>query len=146
MPNNPPEQMPRVTPYLFYNDPGDALEWLARVFGFEKRLEMPAPDGSIAHAEMQYQDGVIMLGPANQERGGYSPAGLAGVTQSLYIYVDDVEAHYVQAKAAGAEKITEPMDMFWGDRMYTAENLEGHQWSFAEHLEDIAPEDMQPTF
>lgn len=58
----------------------------------------------------------------------------------------NVDEHYRQGKAAGAANITEPMDMFWGDRMYTVQDLEGHHWSFAKHLKDIAPEDMKPSF
>ena len=146
MPKNPPEGMPRVTPYLFYNDVGAALVWLEKTFGFERKGEIPAPDGSIMHAEMAFKDGVLMMGPANDDRGCRSPSTLPGVNQSLYLYVDDVDAHFKHAKASGAAKITEPMDTFWGDRMYTVQDLEGHQWSFAEHVKDIAPEDMQPTF
>jgi PhnB protein len=146
MPKNPPEGMPRVTPYLFYNDPGAALEWLHRVFGFEKRFEMPGPDGSILHAEMLVGEGVIMMGPPNEEMGAKSPVELPGVNQSLYVYVDDVRSHHARAAAECAGDITEPMEMFWGDLIYTVQDLEGHRWSFAQHVKDIAPEDMVPTF
>ena len=146
MPKNPPEDMPRITPYLFYADPESAINWLTRVFGLEKRFEMPGPDGEITHAEMQMKDGVVMLGPVNRDAGHISPEDLPGVHQSLYVYVDDVQAHYERAKAEGAPNITEPMEMFWGDVMYTAEDLEGHRWSFAQHVKDIPPEEMKPDF
>ena len=146
MPKNPPDGMPRITPYLFYKDVKNALEWLTHAFGFEKRYEMPDPNGAIMHAEMTLKDGVIMMGPVSLERGSQSPTELPAVHQSLYIYVDAVDEHFKQAKAAGAEIMFEPDDMFWGDRMYAAKDLEGHHWSFAEHVKDIAPEDMKPDF
>lgn len=146
MPKNPPEGMPRITPYLFYNDVTAALDWLEKVFGFERAGELQGPDATIMHAEMRFMDGVLMMGPPDEEMGTRSPAGPGAVNQSLYIYVDDVDAHYRHASSAGATKITEPMDMFWGDRMYTVQDLEGHHWSFAMHVRDVAPEDMKPDF
>src|SRR5215471_11276028 len=62
MPANPPSNMPRISPYLYYQDVGRALDWLSRAFGFHERMRMPGPDGKIAHAEMEYREGVIMLG------------------------------------------------------------------------------------
>ncbi len=144
MPANPPEGLPRMIPFLFYNDPGAALDWLAKAFGLETRMTMPGPEGQIMHAEMQLKDAVIMMGPPSDEQGSKSPADLPGVNQSLYLYVDDVNAHYQQAKAAGARIMSEPEDMFWGDRMYYAQDCEGHHWNFAQHVKDVAPEDMKP--
>ena len=144
MPANPPEGMPRMIPFLFYNDPGAALDWLAKAFGLETRMSMPGPEGQIMHAEMQLRDAVIMMGPVSDEVGSKSPSDLPGVNQSLYVYVDDVDAHYEQAKSAGARIMSEPEDMFWGDRMYYAQDCEGHHWNFAQHVKDVAPEDMKP--
>jgi uncharacterized glyoxalase superfamily protein PhnB len=146
MPRNPPEGMPRVTPYLCYADVEAALGWLEKTFGFARGGALPGPDGVIMHAEMKFKEGVIMMGPPCAEQGSKSPKELAGVNQSLYIYVDTVDEHYRHAKQAGATPISEPIDMFWGDRMCTVKDLEGHQWSFAQHVKDIAPEDMQPSF
>lgn len=144
MPANPPEGMPRMIPYLFYNDLRAALDWLGKAFGLETRMSIPGPEGQILHAEMQLADAVVMMGPASSEQGSSSPADLAGVNQSLYVYVDDVDAHYQRAKAAGARIMSEPEDMFWGDRMYYAQDVEGHHWNFAEHVKEVAPEDMRP--
>lgn len=143
MPMNPPKDMPRITPYLFYNDVANALSWLRKVFKFEKRFEIPGPNGSTMHAEMVFEDGVIMMGPANEEQGSLSPIDISGTNQDLFIYVDDVDLHYQHAKLAGAEIIMEPEDAFWGDRIYAARDLEGHKWTFATHVKDIAPEDME---
>ena len=144
MPRNPPEGMPRVIPYLFYNDVAGAVQWLEDKFGFKKRFEMPGPDGSIMHADMTMDDGVIMMGRASEEAESKSPSELAAVHQSLYVYVADVDAHFEHANKAGAQIVLEPEDMFWGDRMYAVKDLEGHHWSFAQHIKDVAPEDMKP--
>ena len=144
MPQNPPEGFPRLVPHLFYNDLPAALEWLAKAFALEPRMSMPGPDGSIMHAEMSLEDAVIMMGPASVEVGARSPADLPAVNQSLYVYVDNVDAHFARAKASGAKIVSEPTDMFWGDRMYYAQDCEGHHWNFAQHVKDVAPEDMKP--
>ena len=145
MPANPPVHMPRITPNVFYDDLAAALEFLSKAFGFETRMSMPGPDGSIMHAEMQVQDGVIMMSPTGDSESWSSPKSQDGrVTQSLYIYVDDVDGHCTKARSGGAEIIAELEDMFWGDRTYVATDPEGHRWTFAEHTRDIDPADMQP--
>jgi len=145
MPANPPENMPRVTPNLFYDDPSSALEWLAKAFGFETRMSMPGPDGGILHAEMQVADSAIMMSPTSAAEPWRSPRSLSGsVTQGLYVYVEDVDAHCARARAAGAVVVSEPEDMFWGDRTYVVEDLERHRWTFAQHTRDVAPADLKP--
>ena len=142
MPANPPENMPRITPYLYYQDVASALDWLAHAFGFRERMRMEGPDGRIQHAEMELADGVVMMGcPGDDYR---SPKRIGQTTQGLYVYVDDVDKHFRQAREAGAAILEEPADQFYGDRRYTAEDPEGHQWFFAEHVKDVAPEDMRP--
>jgi PhnB protein len=142
MPANPPENMPRITPYLHYEDVARALDWLAQAFGFRERLRMAGPDGSISHAEVELADGVIMLGRPSAEYR--NPKHLGGVTQSIYVYVDDVDKHFERAKRAGATILAEPADQFYGDRRYGAVDPEGHEWYFATHVRDVAPEDMKP--
>ena len=145
MPTNPPDNMPRITPHVFYDDPASALEWLAKAFGFETRLSMPGPDGAIMHAEMQVADSAIMMSPTSANELWKSPKSLAGsVTQGLYVYVDNVDAHCARARTAGAKIHSELEDMFWGDRTYVVEDLEGHRWTFAQRTRDVAPEDMKP--
>jgi PhnB protein len=141
---NPPENMPRITPYLHYRDPGAAIEWLSKAFGLQVRFTMPDTKGGIMHAEMNLHDGVVMLGQASPEHGSKSPLDLDGVNQGLYVYVDDVDAHFRRSKEAGARILMPPEDMFWGDRMYSAADLEGHQWSFGQHVRDVPPEEMKP--
>jgi uncharacterized glyoxalase superfamily protein PhnB len=144
MPKNPPDGMPRITPNMAYEDLGKALDWLSQAFGFELKMSMPGPDGAIMHAEMHVEDSVVMFSPLSSGDAWRSPRAAGGVTQSLYIYVDDLDAHCERARGAGATIAAEPEDMFWGDRTYVAQDLEGHRWAFAQHVRDVSPEDMQP--
>jgi uncharacterized glyoxalase superfamily protein PhnB len=142
MPANPPEDMTRITAYLLYEDVGAALTWLSKTFGFTERMRLPGPDGDIVHAEMEFADGVIMLGnPGPDYR---NPKRVGHTTQMLYVYVDDVDKHYEHALQAGAKILDEPADMFYGDRRYGAEDPEGHQWNFATHTRDVPPEELKP--
>ena len=139
---NPPTDMPRITPYLLYEDVAAALAWLGRAFGLRERMRIPGPEGRVAHAEMELADGVVMMGcPGPDYR---NPKRVGRVTQQLYVYVDDVDAHYRHAKAAGAKILEEPKDQFYGDRRYGTEDPEGHVWYFATHVRDVAPDDLKP--
>jgi PhnB protein len=140
---NPPENMPRITPYLLYEDVASALDWLAKVFGLRERVRMPGPDGKITHAEMELADGVVMMGCPGPKY--QNPKRVGHVTQHLYIYVDDVDKHFAHAKEAGALILEEPQDQFYGDRRYGAADPEGHHWFFAQHVRDMAPEDMKAS-
>jgi uncharacterized glyoxalase superfamily protein PhnB len=137
--------MPRITPNVFYDDPAAALDWLSKAFGFTTRMSMPGPDGGIMHAEMDVEDSVIMMSPTSGADVWKSPRSLGGsVTLGLYVYVGDVDAHCDHARSAGAAVVSEPEDMFWGDRTYVVEDLEGHRWTFAQHVRDVAPDQMDP--
>ena len=114
MPSNPPDNMPRITPYLLYEDVAAALDWLAKAFGFRERLRLPGSDGAITHAEMEMADGVVMMGHPGPDYK--NPKRLGQVTLMVHVYVDDVDAHYERAKAAGAKIVAEPTDQFYGDR------------------------------
>ena len=141
MPQNPPEGYPSVMPYLLYEDSDAALEFLVDAFGFTEKVRMTGDDGRVNHAEVQMSDGVIMLGTPP---GDYkNPAKLGGKTQSIYVYVDDVDMHYERAKQAGAKIVREPEDQFYGDRNYGVEDPEGHEWYFGTHVRDVSPEEMQ---
>ena len=142
MPANPPSNMPRITPYLYYEDVDGALAWLTKAFGFRERMRLPGPDGRIVHAEVQLADGVVMMGNPGPEYRG--PRKLGAATQNIYVYVDDVDRHHEHARNAGAKILAEPKDQFYGDRSYGAEDPEGHQWYFATHVRDVAPEDLKP--
>lgn len=137
---NPPQGYGRVTPYLLYEDTDAMLEWLNEAFGFTESVRMRDENGRTNHAEVKTGDAVIMMGSPGT--GYRNPKNLGGVTQLTYVYVDDLEAHYEVAKRAGARILREPEDQFYGDRTYAAEDPEGHQWHFAQHVRDVPPEEM----
>jgi PhnB protein len=139
---NPPEGFPRITPYLLYEDCAAAVDWLCDAFGFTERLRMAGPDGKVGHAEIALADGVVMMGTPGPDY--QNPSRHGHVSQLVYVYVDDVDKHFEQAKQAGAKIVDELEDKFYGDRSYGAEDPQGHQWSFAQHVRDVAPEDMHP--
>jgi uncharacterized glyoxalase superfamily protein PhnB len=129
MTENPPPGYPRIAPYLNHEDTGAMLEWLARAFGLVERHSQRGADGRVVHAEMALEDGVVMMGSPG---GGFrNPKHLGQVTQSLYVYLEDVDAHCARARAAGAEILEEPTDQPYGDRRYGARDPEGHHWYFA---------------
>ena len=97
---------------------------------------MSGPDGKILHAAMKLGDDVVMIGcPGPKYK---NPKRLGHSTQSLYVNVDDVDKHFKRAKRAGAKILEEPHDEFYGDRRYGAEDPEGHQWYFAQRIEERA--------
>ncbi len=134
----------RISPYLAYADAPAAIEFLCKAFGFEESFRLPMPDGRIGHATLLYQENSIMLASVYEEMGQASPRDLPASHCQMHVYVDDVDAHYARAQAAGATIIAEPEDQFYGDRVYRALDPEGHRWIFATHVRDVAPEDMQP--
>jgi uncharacterized glyoxalase superfamily protein PhnB len=130
MTQNQEEHTPVIYPVLSYRDAAAAMAWLERAFGFKKVIEVPTPDGGIAHAEMSFGDGMIMLATAKDVNGWKSPLDLPAVNQTVYVYVGDVDTHYQRAKAAHATIVRELADTEYGSREYSALDLEGHHWSF----------------
>ena len=141
MPQNPPKGYPSVMPYLLYEDSDAALEFLTSAFGFTEKFRMTGEDGRVGHAEIELAGGVVMLGTPGEEYK--TPKKLGGKTQSIYVYVDDVDAHFEHAKSTGATIVRDPEDQFYGDRNYAVEDPEGHEWYFATHVRDVSPEEME---
>lgn len=134
----PPEGMPRITPHLFYDDVAAAIDWLVEAFGFVVRVRMTDREDKVVHGELEFADGLVMLGLACENDAWESPRTLGGrVSQRLYIYVEDVDAHYQRAMKAGARILYEPGDQFYGDRVYECVDPEGHRWKFAQHIRDV---------
>jgi len=133
----------RIIPYLTYADAPTAIEWLCRVFGFERVEAMSVPDGRIGHASLSLLGERVMLASVFEEVGNCSPQDLDALPAQISVYIDDVEAHFRQAKAAGATIVQEPEDQFWGARMYRCVDLEGHRWSFLQQMRVVSSEEMQ---
>ena len=129
-----------ITPYLYYEDVAGALAWLERAFGFRETMRFAGDAGYVNHAEMDVGDGSpIYLGdPGDHYR---NPKQLGATTGSMYVYVDDVDAHHARAAEAGAAIIEEPTDQESGDRRYGAVDPEGHEWFFATRVRQASPEE-----
>jgi len=126
-----------MIPTIRYNDAAAAIVWLCEAFGFEKHLVVPGDDGTIAHAQLVFGNGMVMLGSARASEFDNlqkPPGALAGaVTQSPYIIVDDADKHYARAVAAGAEIVIEIRDEDYGGRGYSCRDPEGHVWNFGSY-------------
>jgi uncharacterized glyoxalase superfamily protein PhnB len=125
-----PQPQATVYPAISYNDPRAAIDFLTRAFGFEELMVTSGDNGDIRHAELNLGPAVIMLGSSSPEMGWASPRDLPAVNQTLYVAIDDVDAHYSRAKDAGAEITRDLNDTDYGSREYGAKDLEGHHWYF----------------
>src|ERR671935_891808 len=121
--------MAEIAPYLMYEDAAAAMTFLANAFGFREVVRSLAPDdGRVWHAEMELDSARIYLGQPVEYR---NPNHLGGVTVSVHVYVDDVDAHYKRARSAGAAIKAELDDRDYGERRYHAVDPEGHVWVFS---------------
>jgi uncharacterized glyoxalase superfamily protein PhnB len=124
-----------VIPGLRYRDARAAIEFLCNAFGFEKNLVVDGPNNTIAHAQLSFGNGMIMLGshPHEGEYGEFvqppQPPKLVN-TQGIYCIVNDPDAHCARAKAAGAAILIPLTNQDYGSRDYTARDPEGHVWTF----------------
>ncbi len=118
-------------PAIRYRDPDAAIEWLSRAFGLSERAVHRDDSGNVMHAELELGDGMIMLGQSDPAgwMGGSEPQPLAS-TVSLYVVVEDPDAHHDRAVAAGATIVRELTDQSYGSREYSARDVEGNLWSF----------------
>ena len=138
-----PEGYRSVSPSLAVEGAADAIEFYKRAFGATERMRMPAPDGRIAHAELEVGDSIVMLSDPFPQSQVKPPSELGGTSVGMYVYVDDVDSVFQQAIDAGAT-VTMPLeDMFWGDRFGSLTDPYGHHWSLATHIEDVPPEQME---
>ncbi len=143
MPVKPkPDGYHTATPYMIIRDATRALDFYKRAFGAEELMRIPAPGGKIGHAEIQIGDSRIMLADEAPERDIRSPQTLGGTPVSIMLYVDDVDARYNKAIAAGAKELRAVKDQFYGDRSGCITDPFGHQWTIATHKEDVSAEEI----
>ena len=127
----------RIIPTMRYKDAPAAIEWLCMVLGFEKHLVVPGENDTIAHAQLILGNSMIMLGSENDNEFGKlvkTPSDLGGInTQTAYIIIEEIDAHYQKVKAAGAEIILEIADQDYGGRLYSCRDSEGYIWNFGSY-------------
>ena len=129
-----PEGYHSITPYLMVQGANKLIDFLKAAFGGKELLRLQRPDGNTAHAEIRVGDSVVMLGEAHEP---WKPMPAA-----LYLYVNDCDATYRQALQAGAKSVSEPADMFYGDRHGGVSDPSGNMWWIATHKEDVSADEM----
>ncbi len=141
-----PHGWPRISCAAIYRDAARMIDWLCDAYGFEVRLKVEGDNGSIVHSELTYGEGLIMVSGEragkDAERFGVemkSPLSAGCVTQSMMVFVDDVDAHCERARAAGARITQEPAvhdygEDYWADRSYGALDPENHIWWFTQRI------------
>lgn len=137
-----PEGYHTLTTYLAVEDAARAIDFYKEAFGAEETIRMPGPDGSVAHAELQIGDSKLMLSDPFPQSNVRPPAERGGPTASVFMYVDDADAVFERAQAAGATVAMPLENMFWGDRFGSLADPFGHVWSVATHIEDVPEEEM----
>ena len=141
-----PEGYPRVSPYLVVDDANAAIGYYTEVLGARERMRMGGRPGDspdkVGHAELELGDSLIMLADEFPDVGAVSPRTVGGTPVSISAYVEDVDAVWAKALAAGATAVREPENQFYGDRLGQFEDPWGHRWSIATHVEDVSPDEM----
>lgn len=129
---------------LFYQDPKAALAWLEKAFGFELTMLIEDADGALAHSQMTFGDGLVMIGQ-EWSADHKSPKSVGGKnTQTVGIHIEtDIEAHFQRAKAAGAIIDQEPATQFYGDRTYRCRDPEGHIWTISQTVQPVTREEAE---
>lgn len=130
-----------ILPHVTYRDVAEAVSWLTRVFGFTEHYRYGADP--VEGAQLHLGDAWIM---ANRARPGRStPAQTGFETQSLTIFVEDVDGHFEKTKSLGAKIVEDLHETEYGERQYGVEDLDGHHWLFSRHAKDVSPEQWGAT-
>ncbi|MDJ0896057.1 MAG: VOC family protein [Alphaproteobacteria bacterium] len=138
-----PDGYMRVTPHLVVDGAAEAIEFYQKAFGAEEVQRMPAPDGKrLMHAEILINGGRIMLVDAFPEYGSRSPKSLGGTAVTLHLFVEDADAVFERAVAAGGTATMPVSEMFWGDRYGKLTDPYGHEWSVATRVAEPSREEM----
>ena len=131
-----------LTPSLAVDNAAEAIEFYKRAFGAKERMRIPAPGGTIGHAELEIGDSVLMLSDPFPQATVKPPKQVGGTTVGIFMYVEDVDEVVQQAVDAGATITMAVADQFWGDRFGTVTDPFGHEWLLATHVEDLSDEEI----
>ncbi len=137
-----PDGYPQVIPSLAVDGAAAAIDFYCEVFGATVRMRMDGPDGRVGHAELQLGDSVVMVADEFPEMDHRGPRAVGGTPVTLSVYVEDVDATFPAAVAAGARELRPVEDQFYGDRVGQFEDPFGHRWSVGTHVEDVSEEEM----
>ena len=129
-----PEGYHSITPYLIVEDAAGLIGFVSEAFGATERMRMPPSGPTIMHAEVQIGDSIVMLSDASPE---FPPK-----PAMLHLYIQDVDATYQSALAAGGTSVREPDDQFYGDRSAGVRDRFGNEWWLATHVKDLTPEEV----
>jgi PhnB protein len=130
-----PDGYHTVTPYIVASGASNLIEFMKRAFGAEELFRMTMPDGSVKHAEIKIGNSILMLAEASAEH----PA----MPITLYLYVEDCDAVYKSALAAGGVSVMPPTNQYYGDRSGGVKDASGNQWWVGTHIEDVSPEELK---
>jgi PhnB protein len=133
-------------PYLIVRDAPAAIDFYMRVFGAEEMMRLADPSGRVGHAQIKLGSSVVMLADEFPDRGVLSPLAYGGIGSFLHLHVDNVDEMAKRATDAGATIIAEPKTQFYGERTAKLQDPFGHQWLLGQHVEDVAPEEMQRRY
>jgi PhnB protein len=137
-----PEGFATATPNLVVERGGEAIDFYERAFGAELVTRLEA-GGMLVHAALRIGDSMITLCDAMPDHGFVAPDRDAPVTQFITLYVEDADALFARALAAGATEINPVADHIHGDRAGSVRDPFGHRWAVATHIEDVPAEEMQ---
>ena len=143
-----PDGYHTVTPHLIVSDAAKAIDFYKKAFGATELFRMAGPGGKVIHAEIKIGNSPVMLADEFPEMGFRGPQSLCGSSVSIlhYLYVEDVDAYFSRAIAAGAKVLKPVQDQFYGDRSGTLTDPFGHVWTIATHKEDVSLEELHKRF
>ena len=135
--------MSKLIPYLCCKNAADAIDFYTKALDAHEEFRMTGDDGRIGHATLTFAGETLYLADEWPEAGAVSPQTLGGTSVLLHLNVDDVDAVFSVAIAAGATAEREPADQFYGDRNAVISDPCGHRWMLSKTIEQVAPEDME---
>lgn len=138
-----PEGVHTITPHLVCAGAADAMAFYKKAFNAVEIHRIPGPGGKLMHGAIRIGDSMVMLADEFPEWGSKGPKTLGGTPVTIHMYVDDVDAVFAQAVAAGATPAMPVADMFWGDRYGMVLDPFGHSWSVATHIKDMTDDELQ---
>lgn len=131
-----------ITPHIVVQGAADAVAFYGNAFGAEEVSRIPTPDGRLMSVQLRIGDGLLHLADEFPELGVLAPPSIGGTAVVLALEVEDAEAVFAQALAAGAEVRQPLQEAFWGDLHGQLEDPFGHRWNISQHLRDVPHDEV----